>query len=43
MTEIEKLTLDMINSVAAKEWKKCIQHIEKEIRETKEREGILDD
>lgn len=43
MKEIEKLTLEAINRVTAREWRKCVQHVEKEIRETKEREGILDD
>lgn len=42
MTEIEKLTLHAVNRVTAQELRKCVQHVEKELRKAKEREGILD-
>lgn len=34
-------TLEAANTVRVQEWRKCVQYIEKEIRETEEREGIL--
>ena len=37
MTETEKRTSEAIDRVTGQKWKKCVQNVEKEMWETKER------